>query len=113
VGLDRTTITRCPPLREGEAGYEATGLPSKVAILADNPALKKSGAAQICQFTAVATSDLGQIDCSSCQSAADMGLKLADAKPILVRVLPIQNDPHKGILREARRYPIHAVVNPR
>jgi hypothetical protein len=34
----------------------------------------------------IATAELGQIECGPCQSAADVGLKLADAKPLLARL---------------------------
>ena len=33
-----------------------------------------------------ATAEFGQVDCGPCQSAADVGVKLADAKPLLARL---------------------------
>jgi hypothetical protein len=35
----------------------------------------------------IVTADLGQVECGRCQSAADVGLKLADAKSLLARLL--------------------------
>ena len=34
----------------------------------------------------IATAELGQVECGRCQSAADVGLKLADAKSLLARL---------------------------
>jgi hypothetical protein len=33
-----------------------------------------------------ATAEFGQVECGPCQSAADVGVKLADAKPLLARL---------------------------
>jgi hypothetical protein len=46
----------------------------------------------------IATADLGQIECGSCQSAAEVGLKLADAKPILAKLQQVV------VTQQLRRY---------
>jgi hypothetical protein len=46
----------------------------------------------------IATADLGQVECGACQSSADVGLKLADSKPILA---PLQQ---VIVTQQLRRY---------